>query len=128
MGWDRITILVDKIKDGLDKDGYVSFLCFQLSFPDCLTGTSKSMKIVQMLKRFKLVLSVQIVWTIWIEPMSYKLLLPNGPSTSNYENWLFCLLMIVLIIMRQSSRISVKVRNDRPFWWLICLTLSISVG
>ena len=115
MGWDRITILVDKIKDGLDKDGYVSFLCFQLSFPDCLTGTSKSTKIVQMLKRFKLVLFVQIAWTIWIEPMLYKLLLLNGLSTSNYENWVFCLLKIVLIIMKQSARISVKVRNGGSF-------------
>ena len=26
MGWDRINILVDKIKDDLDKDGYVPFL------------------------------------------------------------------------------------------------------
>jgi hypothetical protein len=32
MGWDRIHILVDKIKDGLDKDGYVLFLCFSTFF------------------------------------------------------------------------------------------------
>lgn len=74
MGWDRINILVDKIKDGLDKDGYVLFYVFQLSLPNCFIGTSESTEVVLVLKRFKLVLFVQIAWTIWIEPMSYKLL------------------------------------------------------
>lgn len=89
MRWDRINILVDKIKDDLDKDGYVlshvlNFLCPTVR--DCFTGTSKSTQVIQTLKRIKLVLFVQIAWTIWIEPTSYKPLLLNGPSTGNYEN------------------------------------------
>lgn len=84
---------------------------------------------IQTLKRIKLALFVQIAWIIWTELMSYKPLSLNGLSISNYAIWVFCLLMIALMNMKQSAKNSAKVRNDSLFWWLNCLTLySASVG
>jgi hypothetical protein len=65
MRWDRINILVERIKDDLDKDGYVLFSVFNFLFiSNRFTGTSESIEMIQTLKRFKLVLFVQIAWTI----------------------------------------------------------------
>ena len=92
------------------------------SLSNCSNSFTGTSKVVQVIKRINLALFVQIAWTTWIGPMSYKPLLLNGLSTSNCENWVFCLLTIALTSMKESARNSVKVRNDSSFYWLTFMT------
>ena len=130
MRWDRISLLIDKMMEDLERHRYNlhNFDSKCNSETIHLSVTFRPTLTTRPLWISRKALLEQIAWTIWIVQMSCKLHLRGGLWIGNWGSWGSCRLKVVSTTLRQLVKTLEKVCVIFRIAMLVTHLLHFSVG